>query len=43
MIEDLEYAQFVKNTFQELEEYEKNPQNFNSMNAKKFLNELEKW
>lgn len=43
IIEDLEYAQFVKNSFETLKEYENSPDSFNSMDKKMFLSELKKW
>lgn len=43
VIEDLEYAQFVKNTFENLKEYERSPESFNSMDKETFLSELKKW
>ena len=43
IIEDLEYAQFVKNSFETLKEYENSPESFNSMDKEMFLSELKKW
>ena len=43
IIEDLEYAQFVKNSFETLKEYENFPESFNSMDKEIFLSELKKW
>ena len=43
IIEDLEYAQFIKNSFETLKEYENSPESFNSMDKEMFLSELKKW